>query len=196
MSQVAAKAEEYRKLSTPLDGIIAWVARLIGGSKAKELERFIKFAFVGLLGFFIDFGALFLLQSTLLPPVDALQRQLPINVALATSISFALAVASNYTWNRFWTFPDSRSSSIRRQIAQFAIVSVIGWIARTLWITASYVFIGLLSTSVLQSFISDYQPQLLDEHKLGTMLSQFIGVIVVMIWNFLANRYWTFNDVD
>ncbi len=201
MSQVAtpdvkSKRSHYRGLNTPLDRLIIKIARRVGGDKAKEVERFIKFAFVGLLGFVIDFGALVVLQSSLLPPVNDLQERLPVNVAIATSIGFALAVMSNYAWNRFWTYPDSRSYSVRRQLTQFAIVSVIGWIARTLWITATYVFLGLLSTQFIQMLIVDYQPQMLDEHKLGTMIAQFIGVVAVMIWNFLANRYWTFNDVD
>ena len=201
MSQVAtpdvkSKRSHYRGLNTPLDQLIIKIARRVGGDKAKEVERFIKFAFVGLLGFVIDFGALFVLQSSLLPPVNDLQERLPVNVAIATSIGFALAVISNYAWNRFWTYPDSRSYSVRRQLTQFAIVSVIGWIARTLWITATYVFLGLLSTQFIQMLIVGYQPHMLDEHKLGTMTAQFIGVVVVMVWNFLANRYWTFNDVD
>jgi putative flippase GtrA len=31
---------------------------------------------------------------------------------------------------------------------------------------------------------------------MGTLIAQFIGVIVVMFWNFFANRYWTYNDVS
>lgn len=200
MSQIAtpdiAAEGKRRALTTPLDGLIIAVARRIGGGKAKEVERFIKFAFIGVLGFLIDFGALFLLQSSVLPPVDHLDQRLPVNVAIATTISFVLAVTSNYTWNRLWTYPDSRSYSIRRQLTQFTIVSVIGWIARTVWITVTYVSFGVLSTSLIRLFVSTYQPGLLDEHKLGTMVAQFIGVMVVMLWNFVANRLWTFNDVD
>ncbi len=200
MSQIAtpdiAAEGKRRALTTPLDGLIIAVARRVGGGKAKEVERFIKFAFIGVLGFLIDFGALFLLQSSVLPPVDHLDQRLPVNVAIATTISFVLAVTSNYTWNRLWTYPDSRSYSIRRQLTQFTIVSVIGWIARTVWITVTYVSSGVLSTSLIRLFVSTYQPGLLDEHKLGTMVAQFIGVMVVMLWNFVANRLWTFNDVD
>lgn len=201
MSQFAApdvttKSKSDKSVNTPIDGLIKAVARRIGGKKAKEVERFIKFAFIGLLGFLIDFGILFILQSSVFPPVNDLQERLPLNVAIATTISFILAVSSNYTWNRLWTYPDSRSYSIRRQLAQFATVSVIGWIARTIWITASYTVFGLLSTAAIRVIIFEYHPRLLDEHKLGTMIAQFIGVIVVMIWNFLANRYWTFNDVE
>lgn len=194
-SDIAAEGKR-RAVTTPLDRFIIAIARRIGGRKGKEVERFIKFAFIGVLGFLIDFGVLFLLQSSVLPPVDHLNQRLPVNVAIATTISFVLAVTSNYTWNRLWTYPDSRSYSIRRQLTQFAIVSVIGWIARTVWITVTYVSFGALSTSLIRFFVSAYQPGLLDEHKLGTMAAQFIGVMVVMLWNFGANRLWTFNDVD
>ena len=46
------------------------------------------------------------------------------------------------------------------------------------------------------SLSADYAPALLDQHKIGTMIALFFGVIAVMFWNFLANRYWTYNDVD
>jgi len=202
MSQVVAQDStttansEHRKISTPLDGLIIKIANKVGGSKAKEVERFIKFAFVGILGFVIDFGTVFSLQSTILPPVSDAGENLTINVAIATTIGFILAVCSNFTWNRLWTYPDSRSYSIRRQLTQFAIVSVSGWTARTIWIAASYTFFGVLSTQIVQMILADYSPSLLDQQKFGTMIAQFIGVIVVMVWNFLANRYWTYNDVD
>lgn len=202
MSQVVAQETDTsnepqsRKLTTPLDGIIAKLAQRLGGSKAKEVERFIKFAFVGILGFVIDFGTVFLLQSTFLPPVNDAGENLTINVAIATSMGFVLAVISNFTWNRIWTYPDSRSYSIRRQLTQFALVSVSGWTARTMWIAASYTFFGVLSTQVIQALFSSYAPTLLEQQKFGTMISQFIGVIVIMVWNFLANRYWTYNDVE
>lgn len=192
----ASNSEGYRGLSTPVDRFIIALASRVGGRRAKEVERFIKFAFIGILGFLIDFGVLFLLQSTLLPAADAQNMELPRNVAIATTISFTLAVCSNFTWNRLWTYPDSRSYSVRRQLTQFIIVSVIGWLGRTFWITSSFVFFGIWSTAAIQSIFSSYQPVLQDELKLGTMISQFIGVIVVMVWNFLANRYWTFNDVE
>lgn len=193
---VAPKSEGYRELTTPFDRFIVALASRIGGRRAKEVERFIKFAFIGLLGFVIDFGVLFILQSTALPAADEQNIALPLNVALATTISFTLAVSSNFTWNRLWTYPDSRSYSVRRQLTQFAIVSVIGWIGRTIWITSTFALIGLWSTAAIQSLIASYNPVLQDELKLGTMISQLIGVIVVMIWNFFANRYWTFNDVE
>lgn len=190
------KKSKSTQLNTPFDGIIRKLAKRVGGEKAREVERFIKFAIVGLIGFIIDFGTVFFLQSTFLPPVDANGESLTLNVAIATTIGFILAVLSNFTWNRIWTYPDSRTASMRKQLTQFAIVSVSGWTARTIWIASAYVFLGNVSTSIIQWIASDYSPSLNDERKFGTMIAQFFGVIVVMIWNFFANRYWTYNDVD
>jgi len=200
MSQAVAQdsttqSEKNKALTTPLDRFIIGLAQRIGGDKAKEVERFIKFAVVGLLGFVLDFGTVFLLQSSFLPPVDSNDQNIIINVAIATTAGFILAVGSNFIWNRLWTYPDSRSSSIRKQLTQFAIVSISGWTARTVWIAATYTLFGVLSTSVIRLLSASYNPSLLNQQKFGTMIAQLIGVVVVMIWNFFANRYWTYSDV-
>ena len=191
--EVKAVRRRSHSVSTPADRLIARLAQRIGGSKAKEIDRLIKFAVVGLLGFTIDFGAVLILQNTLLPPVNAANEPLDFNVALATSVAFVLAVCSNFVWNRLWTYPDSRSRSARRQLTQFFIVSVIGWTLRTVWIDLAYQGLGELSTALIGSLDAAYAPALIDQHKLGTMVALFFGVIVVTAWNFLANRYWTYN---
>ncbi len=48
----------------------------------------------------------------------------------------------------------------------------------------------------IQIFRPGYVPSPVGEAKLGTMAAWVIGVIVVMLWNFFANRYWTYNDCD
>lgn len=180
----------YPGLRTPVDGLIVDLSRKIGRAKAKEVERFIKFAFVGALGFIIDVGTVIILQNTLLPPESDQ------NVLLANSIAFVLAVCSNFIWNRVWTYPDSRSYSVRRQLTQFAIVSVIGLVIRNLWISGTYEDLGQLSTSLLQGAITDYALPLIDQNKLGTTIALVFGVLIVMIWNFVANRFWTYNDIE
>ncbi|MCY3796593.1 MAG: GtrA family protein [Chloroflexi bacterium] len=183
-------AQPYQGLATPIDKLIVALSQKIGRGQAKEVERFIKFAFVGTLGFLIDIGTLILLQNTILPPESDQQ------VLLANSLAFVLAVGSNFIWNRFWTYPDSRSYSIRRQLAQFGVVSVIGLIIRNVWISGTYDLLGQLSTTALQSMLSDYAPSLIDQNKLGTNIALVFGVLIVMIWNFAANRLWTYNDIE
>lgn len=181
--------QPYQRVATPIDNLIVALSLKIGRGQAREVERFIKFAFVGTLGFIIDIGTLILLQNTILPPESNS------NVLFANSIAFVLAVCSNFIWNRFWTYPDSRSYSIRRQLAQFGIVSVIGLVIRNVWISNTYEAIGQLSTSVMQGMLADYAPTLIDENKLGATIALVFGVLIVLIWNFAANRFWTYNDI-
>lgn len=181
-----------RVIRNPLDIIILAIANRFG-EKSREVERFLKFATVGVIGALVDFGTLFILQATLLPPSNST------NVLLATTFAFIAAVISNFTWNRYWTYPDSRSRSVRRQVVQFTVISFVGWAARTVWITTAYLWLGHLLMPILlseiQLFRPGYVPTAFAEAKLGTIFAQLIGVAVVMVWNFIANRYWTYNDV-
>jgi len=177
----------------PVDRLILAAAGRFG-SRAKEVERFLKFVVVGSMGFVVDLGTLILLQATVLPPVNAT------NVAVATTIAFCAAILSNFIWNRFWTYPDSRSRSVPRQLIQFAFVSVVGWLARTLWISLAYAPLGdlllPLALPLLQALNPGYTAGAAAAGRVGSVVAQVIGVVVIMFWNFFANRYWTYSDVD
>ena len=58
-------------ISTPLDRPIRGIARRVGGAKAKEVERFLKFAIVGVIGAIVDFGTLNLLPTLSSPRLTA-----------------------------------------------------------------------------------------------------------------------------
>lgn len=180
-------------LRNPLNPPIHYIANRFGGKKAKELERFLKFAIVGVSGAVIDFGILIVLQATALPPTHV------INVVIATVIAFTSAVISNFIWTRYWVYPESRNTPIRKQLAQFTTISVIGGAGRTLWIALMYYQIGHLLMPVALPFIQIFRPGYLPsttaEEKLGTIIAQMIAMVVVMLWNFFANRYWTYRDV-
>jgi putative flippase GtrA len=108
-------------------------------------------------------------------------------------LSFTAAVTSNFIWNRYWTYPDSRSKPIRRQATQFAAVSVIGLLIRT------PVFALLLGpcTRLAQSLLRllPNAPAGLTAATIGSNLALAAAVILVLFWNFFANRYWTYSDV-
>lgn len=201
--QPVRRQRKRHSIRTPLDRYIVALSKRVGGTKAKEVERFMKFAVVGVIGAIVDFGTLNLLIHTILPPVDATGKPLGVmipigqgflfeNVGIATSIAFAAAVLSNFVWNRLWTYPDSRSRSIRRQLVQFAVVSLVGWLARLVWIKWSYLKIAALVSLALAGSTAPDAGHV----NLGANIAQLIAVGVVMIWNFFANRYWTYNDVD
>jgi putative flippase GtrA len=136
------------------------------GMNEKELERFLKFLIVGTVGFAVDFGTLNLLKLVF-----------GVQLLVANTISFSLAVLSNFTWNRLWTYPDSRSKPIKSQLVQFFVVNVAGWGINTvvLWALAP-VFDAMVG-------------------ELGYNIAKAIATILVLFWNFFVNRYWTYNDV-
>lgn len=193
--EVAAKRARprIRDLFSLWNDLIRRVSQRVGGAQAREVERFLKFATVGVVGAVIDFGVLNLLQATVLRPVEP---QVTLKVALATGTAFVSAVTSNFIWNRYWTYPDSRTRSLRRQWTQFFIVSLAGLIFRLVWVRTLYVPFGDIGASVLEAL--GLVTNLADTatRRLGTNIAQFFAVWIVMVWNFFANRYWTYNDVE
>ncbi|MDX1662803.1 MAG: GtrA family protein [Candidatus Promineifilaceae bacterium] len=144
------------------------------GVHEKEAERFFKFLVVGTVGFAVDFGLLtFLVEVLGFIPV------------VANTFSFSAAVVSNFTFNRYWTYPDSRSKRRRIQLIQFFLVSAIGLtINNLLLLLLQYPFDALLQNTVVQGVIEGYIP------------AKMVATLVVLFWNFFVNRYWTYNDVE
>ena len=185
-----------RAIKTPLDRPIRSIAEIFG-ERSVEMERFIKFLFVGTVGFVVDFGTLNLLQSTMLPAVDSSGSDLPWNVTLAISLSFIAGVTSNFTWNRYWTYPDSRARNVKTQLAQFFFINLVGWLGRTVWVTLAYPVFGTWFYPVFGDLFF-YEGLALEDAsaRIGTNITLVIGVFAVLFWNFFANRYWTYSDVD
>jgi len=144
----------------------------------KERSRFLRFALVGAIGAVVDFGIFNLLISSL-----------PIKAVYASAVSFVAAVISNFLWNRYWTYPDSRSKPISQQLVQFAAVSVIGLGIRAI--------LFILLEIPLINFSARYFHVLpLEASTIGHNITLAIAILIVMAWNFLVNRYWTYSDVD
>ena len=144
----------------------------------KEQGRFLRFAAVGTIGAIIDLSIFNILSSGFGLP--ALQAQ---------AVSFSVAVISNFLWNRYWTYPDSRNKSITSQLVQFIAVSFIGLTIRTLiFDRLEKSLIWLAGQAVGTSFI-------LSPTTIGHNIALGTVILVIMFWNFFINRYWTYNDV-
>jgi len=87
---------------------------------------------------------------------------------LAATCSFVVAATSNYTWNRLWTFHDTRGH-IGVQGARFFVVSLVALGA------------NLLVLHLLIRFGS------------GKLVSQAIAIVVVTPLNFVGNKLWSFR---
>jgi putative flippase GtrA len=183
--------------------MIATFTRVSGrfGVNPKEAERFFKFMVVGAIGFVVDFGLFNLLIEPFnqLLSVGAPLFTLLVNLGLdpsfvvtlaptfAGTISFIAAIISNFLWNRYWTYPDSRSKSPRRQFVMFLLVSLAGILIRIPIITFLH---GPLTS--LFDLVPLFEPY---AERLGENAALAISVVIVLFWNFFANRYWTYSDV-
>jgi putative flippase GtrA len=90
-------------------------------------------------------------------------------VHVAAAISFVVAAASNYWWNRHWTFAHQRGH-FAYQGARFFIVALVALAVNQLWLV---VFIDWL-----------------DWRK---VLSQAVAIVLVTPLNFLGNKLWSFR---
>ena len=150
----------------------------------KEATRFAKFLIVGTLGAVVDFSLLNVLMLTLRARhVDLgmwhLFGALTLNgnLTFSNTISFTSAVISNFTWNRYWTYPESRSKPLAGQLGQFFVVNIAG------------LAINLTVLNALDPFFA----RLLG--PLGYNAAKAVATIVVLFWNFIVNRFWTYGDV-
>jgi putative flippase GtrA len=145
----------------------------------KEIVRFMKFLVVGTIGAIVDFSILNLLRGGLGWPL-----------ALANTVSFTCAVLSNFLWNRFWTYPDSRSKPLGTQLFTFFVVNLAGWAINTGML--------LLLTNPLAGLagrlIGVTDPVIADRY--GYNGAKVIATGVVLFWNFFINRIWTYNDAE
>ncbi len=170
-----------------------WMARLplVGGlwdglvRNPKRIERFIKFAIVGTIGALVDFAVLNIMKLVFESvgfgeawDVSANTRQ--IQLAAANTISFSAAVLSNFTWNRLWTFPESRERPLGTQLLQFTVVNIAGLAINTL------ILIGL-DQYVLQQVLPT---------RLSYNIAKAVAICVVLFWNFGINLIWTYRGIE
>jgi putative flippase GtrA len=89
---------------------------------------------------------------------------------IANSIGFTIAASTNYILNRIWTF-ESENPEIAFEYTSFLIISIIG-----LGIN------NLVLWLILRKF------------KINFYVAKFFAIVVVTLWNFLANFFITFNQ--
>ena len=87
----------------------------------------------------------------------------------AAAISFVVAAANNYWWNRHWTFANQKGA-FALQGMRFFVVSFAGLLLNQLWLAL-----------------------FLDVFGLGKIVSQAIAIILVTPVNFIGNKLWSFR---
>ena len=87
---------------------------------------------------------------------------------VANAIGFTLAASTNYFLNRIWTF-NSHNPQIIQEFSRFFVIALIG--------------LGINSTIIWL---------LNDKFRINFYLSKLFATVIVTLWNFLINAYFTF----
>jgi putative flippase GtrA len=98
-----------------------------------------------------------------------LLRAAGLHYLVAATGSFLVAVTSNYTWNRLWTFRGERGH-LGYQGLRFLAVSTVA-------LAANLVILRLL----------------VGELGVGKVLAQAIAIVLVTPLNFVGNKLWSFG---
>ncbi len=142
-------------IPSPPGGVRArLVAALRSGSNWAQLA---KFSTVGAVGYGINLA------------VYAAILHQGVHYLAAATCSFLVAVTSNYTWNRLWTFRDRRGG-VAAQGLRFFVVSLAS-------LGANLLVLHLLVTA-----------------GAGKFLAQAIAVVLVTPLNFVGNKLWSFRS--
>ena len=135
----------------------------------KEQKRFVKFAVVGAIGAGVDF----LVYNLLIFFAGLAPLQ-------ANPFSVFAAICSNFTFNRFWSFPESRQRPLIPQFARYLAINLIG--------------LGL-NQLILTLVLRYVMPPLGIGFPLDANLSKAFAICVVLFWNFVVNRLTTYRGL-
>ena len=115
-----------------------------------------KFCVVGAVGYAINLA------------VYAAVLHAGLHYLVAATLSFLVAVTSNYTWNRLWTFRD-RARGVAAQGMRFFVVSL-GSLGANLLVLDVLISLGA-----------------------GKLVGQAIAIVLVTPLNFIGNKLWSFR---
>lgn len=144
----------------------------------KTFLQFLKFAVVGVLNTLVDWVSFFILR---LVPFFAVYE------VVAKGLSFWISATNSFVCNSLWTFreefteglEESKSKVVKSSTyyIKFMLVSSVGFLLNVVVFKSSraYLFVG-------DSFWM-------------RLFSLALASLVVIIWNFSANKWWTYKNI-
>ncbi|MDP2930474.1 MAG: GtrA family protein [bacterium] len=131
------------------------------------IYQFAKFFLVGIINTLIDLGVLNLL-------ILAFDINRGLGYTIFKSISFLVATANSFFWNKRWTFKTSQGS-----FKQFLIVSVIGLV------------INVATASLIVNYIAPGCT--LASPTMWANIGAIVGSVVGLLWNFAGYKFVVFK---
>ncbi len=155
----------------------------------KGLRQFVKFCIVGASSTIVTFVVL-----------NLCYRYFHLPLFTSLTAAFLLSVMNGFFWNRKWTFKHARGNSARDQSVKFLAVNTVGYFLNTsivVLVVAHFATSrGILASGpefrlILFNILSGegkqhYAPALING-------AQLFAIVIVVWWNFFANRRWTFK---
>lgn len=151
--------------------------------------QFLKFCLVGASSTLVNFAVLALC-------IDGFGwRSWPhhLGILLGATVAFLVSVTNGFYWNRRWTFAGASSRSAGGQYVSFILVNVVGLLINLAIVKLTlqlvdHTALGVLLPELAGPAIAPRLP------KLYPYLAELMAAGVVVFWNFLANRKWTFTS--
>ncbi len=133
----------------------------------RGVRQLVKFALVGATSTAINFAVLNLMLIVLHQGKYA-----------SVVAAFLVSVVNGYIWNKRWTFREAQAKAVHTQFVQFLLVNLVGLGLNLLIIR---LISGPLETDFRLSMV------------IATNVAELFATAVVVMWNFTANRLWTFK---
>ncbi|MCE7987261.1 MAG: GtrA family protein [Caldilinea sp. CFX5] len=145
--------------------------------KLKELKRFVKFGIVGSIGAVVHFS---ILNLSIFILSHNFSLDVKLSAQLSNPLAFLCAVTSNFLFNRFWTFPESRKHHIRGQFLTYTAINTIG--------------LGI-NQLVFATMINWITPNITANALFAANISLLVAIAIVFFWNYSANRKITYSGL-
>lgn len=170
----------------PLACVIFLYAVYLLGRKKESLRQVGRFVLVGGFNTLFDWGILILSIFVFRKYLTIDSKDIIFSVfsvaviyySLYKAISFVLAAANSYVWNKLWTFQQRTTESIGKEFTQFFIVTIIGFLIN----------VGIASG--IFKFIGPWGPLNSDQWAIAAAV---FATVISMVWNFLGYKFIVFD---
>jgi len=145
------------------------------GKYEHTIRQFLKFAVVGTIGTIVDFGTYGLLTRVF--GWTATLTVLGQHIFEANMVSTFLAILTNYTINRIWTFREHKGNVVRQGI-QYFILNVVTWTLNQLLVSFFTFHVILLQ-------------QLFGNNR--DLVAKVLAIGIILFLNFFGSKFLIFN---
>jgi putative flippase GtrA len=131
-------------------------------------KRFVKFGTVGASGTVVNLGVLYISQEFLFVAIQ--DPDMRLNASLVVAIFFA--TVNNFFWNRVWTWGDRKHRPDKHLLLHFGQYALASWMG---------IVLQILLTKLLVVY-------------LHYLIANALAILLVSVFNFLVNNFWTFRS--